>query len=90
MKDVYNSLGVKKMSDLVLKEIYGRYEKKTLKMNKLKNIKWLKRNFWKVWYLTNGKINIKSSKEVYNKDYVMTFDIKPCRDERKTDEFRKN
>ena len=39
MKDVYNSLGIKKMSDLILKEIYGRYEKKTLKMNKLKNIK---------------------------------------------------
>ena len=28
MKDVGNGLGVKNISDLVLKEIYGKYEKK--------------------------------------------------------------
>ena len=28
MKDVYNGLGVKNISDLVLKETYGKYERK--------------------------------------------------------------
>ena len=28
MKDVGNCLGVKNLSDLVLKEVYGKYEKK--------------------------------------------------------------
>ena len=28
MKDIGNGLGVKNISDLVLKEIYGKYEKK--------------------------------------------------------------
>ena len=39
MKDAHNGLGVKSNFDLVLKEIYRRYEKKTLHMNKLNNIK---------------------------------------------------
>ena len=29
MKDVHDGLGVKNISDLVLKEIHGKYEKKT-------------------------------------------------------------
>ena len=35
MKDVGNDLGVKNIFDLVLKEIYGAYEKK--KINKIRN-----------------------------------------------------
>ena len=35
MKDCVNSLGVKSISDLVLKEIYGNYQKK--KINKRRN-----------------------------------------------------
>ena len=42
MKDVHNVSGVKNMSDLVLKEIYRRYEKQTLQMNKLRNTQQLK------------------------------------------------
>ena len=42
MKNVHNGLGVRNMSDLILKEIYGKYQIKTLQMNKLKNTKWLK------------------------------------------------
>ena len=34
MKDVHDGLGVKNMSHLVLKEMYGKQEKKTLQMNK--------------------------------------------------------
>ena len=30
MKNLHDGLGVRNMSDLVLKEMYGKYEKKTL------------------------------------------------------------
>ena len=36
------------MSDLVLKEIYGKYERKNLQKMKLKNVKWLKEKFLKI------------------------------------------
>ena len=39
MKNVHNGLGVRNMSDLILKEIYGKYQIKILQMNKLKNTK---------------------------------------------------
>ena len=40
MKNVQDGLGVKNMSDLVLKEIYGIYKKQqTLQINKFKNTK---------------------------------------------------
>ena len=46
MKNVHDGLGVKNMSDLVLKEIYGKYGKKNI-LEKIKNIKWLKEKFLK-------------------------------------------
>ena len=39
MKNVQDAFDVKNMSDLILKEIYGIYEKKTLQKSKLKNTK---------------------------------------------------
>ena len=39
MKDVGNDMGVKNISDLVLKEIYGIYGKKELTKKKLRIIK---------------------------------------------------
>ena len=39
MKDVGSGIGVKNISDLVLKEIYGICETKILQKNKLMNIK---------------------------------------------------
>ena len=39
MKDVGSGIGVKNISDLVLKEIYGIFETKNLIKNKLRNIK---------------------------------------------------
>ena len=41
MKDIGNGLGVKNIFDLVLKEIYGAYEKNV--------IKWLKEKYLKNW-----------------------------------------
>ena len=39
MKDVGSGIGVKNILDLILKEIYGICETKTLQKNKLMNIK---------------------------------------------------
>ena len=43
MKDVHDGLGVKNMSDLVLKEIYGKYGKKELAKAQIKKYKITKR-----------------------------------------------
>ena len=47
MKNVHNGLGVKNISDLILKEIYGIYGTKNLNKSKLENKKWLKEKFLK-------------------------------------------
>ena len=47
MKDVGSGMGVRNISDLVLKEIYGICEKKNLQKNKLMNIKRQKEKFIK-------------------------------------------
>ena len=47
MKDVRKSMGVKNISDLVLKEIHGILKTKTLQKSKSKNIKWRKKKFMK-------------------------------------------
>ena len=39
MKNVHDGLGIKNISNLVLKEIHGKYEKKPLQINKLENTK---------------------------------------------------
>ena len=63
MKNVHNGLGVRKMSDLILKEIYGKYQTKTLQMNKLKKYKTTEReNFDKYDNLSENKLKTKSNK----------------------------
>ena len=48
IKNEHNGLGVRNMSDPMLKEIYGRYGTKDLQMNNnKKNTKWLKKIFLK-------------------------------------------
>ena len=49
IKNEHNGLGVRNMSDPMLKEIYGRYRTKDLQMNKKKKkkTKWLKKIFLK-------------------------------------------
>ena len=46
MKDVGNGLGVKNMSDLVLKEIYGAYGRKKLTKKEIKYYKMTEREFF--------------------------------------------
>ena len=46
MKYVHDGLGVKNMSDLVLKEIYDKYERKNLTDNEIKKYKMTEREFF--------------------------------------------
>ena len=41
------------------------------------------RNFWKVWYLIEEKLNTKSNKNIYVRNVVMTATIKRCRGQKK-------
>ena len=49
MKDVGSGMGVKNIYDLILKELYGIYDTKNLTKEQIKNAKWLKEKFWKIW-----------------------------------------
>ena len=84
MKDVGVVLGVKSISDLVLKEIHGIYEKKKLAKEEIKNYKMTEREILKMFdNLNKDELNTKSNKFVYVKNNVMTNIIKCCRGEKK-------
>ena len=83
IKDVGDGLGVKNISDLVLKEIYGIYEKKITK-EEIKCYKMTEREiFEKFDKLSEDKLNTKSNKNVFVKNTIMTNIIKHCRGEKK-------
>ena len=90
MKDVGDGLGVKNISDLVLKEIYGIYEKRKLTKEEIKCYKMTEKEISKKF----DNLNTKSNKNVYVKNIIMTNIIKHCRGEKKRgikaiDGFRK-
>ena len=95
MKDVGDWSGVKSISDLVLKEIHGIYEKKELTKEEIKNYKMTEREIFKKFdNLNEDELNTKSNKFVYVRNNVMTNIIKRCRDEKRRglrtiDGFRK-
>ena len=63
MDNVHDGLGVKNLSDLVLKEKYGRYERKTLTNEEIKKHKITEREiFEKCANLSEDKLNTKSNK----------------------------
>ena len=73
MKDTQNVLGVQNTSDLVLKEIHGIYEIKSLTKEQIKRYKMTKREvFQKFDNLSEDELNAKNNKEVYAKNDVMT------------------
>ena len=91
MKNVHDGLGVKNMSDLILKEIH---RISGTKNSTKKQIKKYKKFFEKYANLSEDKLKTKSSKNVYVKNDVMSTVIKRCRGEkkrgeRKIDGFRK-
>ena len=95
MKDVGVGLGVKSISDLVLKEIRGIYEKKELTKEETKCYKMTEREIYEKYAnLSKDELNIKSKKNVFAKNNFMRNIIKRCRGENKRgiraiDGFRK-
>ena len=83
MKDIGSGLGVKNISDLVLKEIYGIYGKKLTK-EEIKNYKMTEREIYEKFdNLSEYELNTRSNKNVYINNSVMTNIIKHCRGEKK-------
>ena len=83
-KHVGAGLGVKNISDLVLKEIYVIYEKKELTKEEIKNYKMTEREIFKKFdNLNEDELNTKSNKSVYVKNIILTNIIKHCRGEKK-------
>ena len=96
MKDVGAGLGVKNISDLVLKEIRGIYEKKVLTKEETKCYKMTEREIYENFdNLSKDKLNTKSNKSAYVKNIIMANIIKHCRGQKKRGPraiygFRKN
>ena len=80
MKDVGNSIGVKNISDLVLKEIYGIRETKNPTKEQVNKYKMAKREMYqKFTNLSKKQLNTKNNKNPYVRNDVMTTIIKHCR-----------
>ena len=88
MKDFGKGLGIKNISDIVLKEIYGIYGKKIMKKKltkeEIKDYKMTEREIYEKFdNLSKNELNTKSNKNVYVKNNVITNIIKHCRGEKK-------
>ena len=69
IKNVGAGLGVKNISDLVLKEIYGNYEKNELTKEETKCYKMTEREIYEKFdNLSEDELNTKSNKSVYVKN----------------------
>ena len=95
IKDVGSGIGVKNISDLVLKEIYGICEAKNPSKEQVNEYKMTKRQIYKKFTnLSKKELNTKNNKKTYVRNDVMTTIIKRCRGEktrgiRAIDGFRK-
>ena len=93
MKDVGSSIGVKSISDLVLKEIYGICETKNPTKEQVNEYKMTKREIYKKFTnFSKQELNTKNNKNPYVRNDVM--EKKRCRGEntrgvRAIDGFRK-
>ena len=79
MKDVGSGIGVKNISDLVLKEIYGICETKNPskeQVNEYKMTKKKKKNYKKFTNLSQEKLNTETIKKTYVENNVMTRGIR--------------
>ena len=84
MKNSGSGLGVKNISDLVLKEIYGIYGEKKLTKEEIKNYKMTEREICEKFdNLSKDELNTNSNKNVYVRNNIMTNIIKHCRGEKK-------
>ena len=77
-------MGVKYISDLVLKEICGICETKNPTKKQVNEYKMTKRKIYKKFtILSDKKLNTKKNKKTYVRNDVMTTIIKRCRGEKK-------
>ena len=77
MKNVHNGLGVKKVSDPILREIFGIYKTKNLTKKQIRKYKMTEREiFEKYANLSEDELSEKSNKNVYVKNDVITTVIK--------------
>ena len=84
MKGVKDVLGVKSISDLVLKEIYGAYGKKELTKEEIKCYKMAEKEIFKKFVkISKDRLNTKSNKISFVKNTIMTRIIKHCKGEKK-------
>ena len=83
MKDAEIGMGVKNMSDLILKEIYGICETKNPSKEQVNEYKMTKREIYKKFTnLSEKELNTKNNKKTYVRNDVMTTIIKRCRGEK--------
>ena len=79
MKDVARCMGVKNISDLVLKEICGIYGTKNPVKKQVNEYKMTKREIdKKLTNLSEKELNIKNNKKAYVRNDVITTVIKRC------------
>ena len=80
MKDVGSGMGVKSISDLVLKEIYGIFKTKNPTKKQVNEYKMTKRKIYKKFTnLSEKELNAKNNKKPYVRNDVLTTIIKRCR-----------
>ena len=90
MKNVHNGLGIKNMSDLILKQINGWYETKILTNETIKKWKLTEREIFRKYdNLSENELNTKSNKKVCVRNDIMTFVIKHCRGKKARREIKK-
>ena len=84
MKDIGSGIGVKNISDLVLKEIHGICETKNPSKEQVNEHKMTKKQIHKKFTnLSQEKLNTINNEKIYVKNDVMTTIIKCCRGEKK-------
>ena len=94
-KDSGSGMGVKNISDLVLKEMHGVLKTKNPTKEQINKYKMTEREIYEKFdNLSEEELNIKRNENVCIKNVVMTTIIKRCRGEKKRgiraiDEFRK-
>ena len=76
-------MGVKNISDLVLKKIYGICERKNPTKKQANEYKMIKEEIYKkITNLSKKELNTKNNKNPYVRNDVMTTIIKCCKDEK--------
>ena len=86
MKDVRSGMGVKNISDLVLKELRGVLKTQNPTKEQISEYKITERELYEKFdHLSEEELNTKSNKTVYVRNDIMTTFIKHCRGEKKRD-----